>query len=114
MDRFGLRLSMFALTILYIPMSKFAIDSLVWQRDLSKDSERCFDTRSQGGINWVQVFGTLLTAVLLYSPYGFLGVPVLYGLLSVSYQEGHRTSSSCCGPLQRGRGKADRDLCRVQ
>lgn len=49
-ERLGSLLTVFILTIFYIPISKFAIDSLIWHTTLSQ-SGRCYV--SPGAFNWV-------------------------------------------------------------
>jgi len=50
-DRLGVLLTMVTLIILYIPMSKFAIDCLTWNSALTQGNS-CYRTTSEG-FNWV-------------------------------------------------------------
>ena len=50
-DRLGVLLTMVILIILYIPISKFAIDSLTWNSTLMQGNS-CYRTNSEG-FNWV-------------------------------------------------------------
>jgi hypothetical protein len=53
-ERLGDLLTVLFLTIFYIPISKFAVDTLTWHNSLSMKGDGCYSTEISGGFNWVQ------------------------------------------------------------
>lgn len=59
--RHGKLLTAFFLTTLYIPISKFAVDVIIWNHDLSPEEATCYSTTQTDGFNWVLISMVSLT-----------------------------------------------------
>jgi hypothetical protein len=111
-ERIGDLLTLLILTILYIPISKVAIDSLTWNDSLSPGNA-CYHTSSEG-FNWVILHRPRLIAGDLYPPKRLLYSPLLYADLALPpLPHGPRIPPNR-RPIQRGRGTSHRRRRRIQ
>ena len=103
-DRLGDLLTMFILTILYIPISKFAVDSRTWHQSLSPV---CYSTALSGEFNWVRTIISMLSVGICHPSPGSPCGHILYCVLSIRSDEACSSTSSPRGPLQRGWGDSN-------